>query len=255
MAERENSVLFSLKELRTIEDDRVRQEEEAVKAKAAAEAQAREAALRQAKEEEERKARDEQERMHRLQAEKERQLRETELKAEGEKHRAQLEAQARLEEARIHAEVQAKAQAQAKKPPIVAIVGSVVGVVAVAGAVLGWVLLVKMPAEQKARDEAHQREIIAMQKKFERQMDDIKDQAKRDLAAADKEMQERLALAKTAEEQDKIKREGEEKKNAIKSHAREVVKKAVDAAPVKPKKVGETKCKDPNDPLCGAGID
>ena len=52
---RENSVLFSLRELRRIEDDRVKKEQEAARAKAEAERQAKEAADRAARDAEERR--------------------------------------------------------------------------------------------------------------------------------------------------------------------------------------------------------
>src|SRR2546423_1901803 len=55
---RENSLLVSLRELRTIEDDRVKEEEDDVRKKAEAEARAREDTIRRAKEEEERKERE-----------------------------------------------------------------------------------------------------------------------------------------------------------------------------------------------------
>ena len=54
----ENSVLFSLCELRRIEDDRVKKEQEAARAKAEAERQAKEAADRATREAEERRARE-----------------------------------------------------------------------------------------------------------------------------------------------------------------------------------------------------
>ena len=52
----ENSVLFSLRELRRIEDDRVKKEQEAARAKAEGERQAKEAADRASREAEERRA-------------------------------------------------------------------------------------------------------------------------------------------------------------------------------------------------------
>ena len=55
---RENSVLFSLRELRRIEDDRVKKEQEAARAKAEAERQAKEAADRATRDAEERRIRD-----------------------------------------------------------------------------------------------------------------------------------------------------------------------------------------------------
>src|SRR5436189_71636 len=74
-----------------------------------AEGKAKEEAERLAIAEVERNKREDEDRLHRLQSEKERQVREEQMKLEAEKHRTQVEAASRLEEARIHAEVQATA--------------------------------------------------------------------------------------------------------------------------------------------------
>src|SRR5207245_1302589 len=55
---RENSLLISLKELRDIEEDRVKEEEDAVRAREDAERRAKEEAIRRAKEAEEAKIRE-----------------------------------------------------------------------------------------------------------------------------------------------------------------------------------------------------
>src|SRR6185369_16742017 len=68
--QRENSVLFSLKELRRIEDDRIRQEEADVQARVEAERHAREEAERRAREEVERRARDEADRVRKIEDDK-----------------------------------------------------------------------------------------------------------------------------------------------------------------------------------------
>jgi colicin import membrane protein len=249
MAEKESSVLFSLKELRNIEDDRVKQEEEAARAKVAAEVKAREDAARRAREAEEHKAREDQERMHRLQIEKERQLREAELRAEGEKHKAQLDAQARLEEARIQAEIQAKAHA--KKPPVGAIVGGVVGVVVLAGAVLGYVLGVYMPAREAAREKefAAQQE-LAIKHAVQKAKDDLSAEYDAKISNEKDEAKKALLIAEKKAKQDA-------QEAAIRSKVSSRTKGSGAAgvtAPPKPKKVGETKCKDPNDPLCGTDL-
>src|SRR2546423_15047796 len=61
--QRENSVLFSLKELRRIEDDRIRQEETDARARVEAERKAREDAERKAREDVERRHREEEDRI------------------------------------------------------------------------------------------------------------------------------------------------------------------------------------------------
>ena len=61
----ENSVLFSLRELRRIEDDRVKKEQETVRAKAEAERQAKEAAEQATREAEARRVHEEQDRIRR----------------------------------------------------------------------------------------------------------------------------------------------------------------------------------------------
>src|SRR5205085_1495635 len=82
---RDNSVLFSLKELRQIEEERVKQEEDAERARLEAERRAKDEAERLARDEAERKVRDEQDRVSRAQAERERQIREEQMRLEAEK--------------------------------------------------------------------------------------------------------------------------------------------------------------------------
>lgn len=252
MAERENSVLFSLKELRGIEDDRVKQEEEAARAKVAAEVRAKEDAVRKVKEEEERKAREEQDRMVRIQAEKEKQLREEQMKLEAEKHKAQVEAHARLEETRIQAEIHAKAHA--KKAPVGAIVGGVVGTVVLAGAVLGYVLGVYLPSQQKMIEERAAREqTIAVQRAIDKLKSDLDSEYSAKLATAKTEEERKLLLAQ--KDADQARQEAAIRSSKTPTHAvRPRADPNVVAAPPKPKKVGETKCKDPNDPLCGTDL-
>ena len=124
MAERrENSVLFSLNELRNIESDRVRGEEEAERARIEAERRAREDEIRRAKEAEEAKRRAEEDRVRRDIEEKERIVRENELRLKESERRAQIEAAAKLEQARIEAE--ARARIEGKKFPTTQVVAGV----------------------------------------------------------------------------------------------------------------------------------
>ena len=113
MAEqKESSVLFSLKELMSIEENRIREEEDAKKARAEQEVQARAEAERRAREEEERRLKDEDER--RRQEELRRKMEEAQIEAAKsaeiekrkleEQHRLQMEALARQQahEKEIH---------------------------------------------------------------------------------------------------------------------------------------------------------
>src|SRR5262245_17465196 len=133
MAERrENSVLFSLRELRQIEDERVKQEEDAEKAKVEAERVAKEDALRLAREEAERKAREEDDRLRKIQEDKDRQVRDEQNRLEAEKHRTQVEANVKIEEARLRAEAQSAA-AHRKPMRLVVGLGAVVFVLLAGG--------------------------------------------------------------------------------------------------------------------------
>ena len=258
MAERrENSVQFSLRELRQIEDERVKQEVDAEKARLDAERMAKEDAVRLAREESERKTRDEQERQRKLQEDKERQLREEQNRLEAEKHRAQVEAQTRLEETRVRAEVQAAA-AQ-KKPNLGLVFGLVGAILVLAGGTLGYVLLVYNPAQQAIADKKRADELAVIKRQFDeqraqfdKQQQDLKDQLNRTTDAAEKARLEAALAASQAAKQEVQNRE----------------KAAMDAArPSRPRVKGggggsktpgapgsnQPKC-DPNDPLCGSGL-
>jgi colicin import membrane protein len=151
MAERrENSVLFSLNELRNIEQDRVRGEEEAERARIEAERHAREEEIRRAKDAEEAKRRAEEDRVRREQEERDRIVREEELRLKESERRAQIEAAARLEQARIEAE--ARARIEGKKFPTTQVVAGVIALVVLAGSIMGY--LVHNHNEELARTQA-----------------------------------------------------------------------------------------------------
>src|SRR5215475_12807014 len=151
MAERrENSVLFSLRELRGIEEERVKGEEEAERARIEAERRAREEEIRRAKEAEEAKRRAEEERVRRDIEDKERVVREGELRLKESERRAQIEAAAKLEQARIEAE--ARARIEGKKFPTTQVVAGVIGLVLLAGGIMAY--LVYNHNEELARTQA-----------------------------------------------------------------------------------------------------
>ncbi len=164
MAERrENSVLFSLRELRNIEDERVKGEEEAEQARIEAERRAKEEAIRRAKEEEERKIREAEERALRERQERERHEREQHTRLQESERRAQIEAAAKLEQARIEAE--ARARMEAKKFPIGAVVGGVIGLIVLAGGIMGY-LVHQHNVELAQQQQAMQAQADAERKKL-----------------------------------------------------------------------------------------
>jgi hypothetical protein len=166
MAERrENSVLFSLRELRNIEDERVKGEEEAEQARMEAERRAKEEAIRRAKEEEERKIAEAEERVLRDRQERDRHEREQQTRLQESERRAQIEAAAKLEQARIEAE--ARARMDAKKFPIGAVVGGVIGLIVLAGGIMGYLVhehnveLAQQQHELQAKADADRKKIEA----------------------------------------------------------------------------------------------
>jgi hypothetical protein len=195
MAERrENSVLFSLRELRNIEDERVKTEEEAEQARIEAEQRAREEAIRRAKEEEERKIREAEDRVIRERQEREKHEREQQTRLQESERRAQIEAAAKLEQARIEAE--ARARQEAKKFPIGAVVGGVIGLIVLAGGIMGYLvhhhnvelaqqqqaLQAKADAERKKLEAEAAAQSAALKKELEElqgQLDNAKDDATR----------------------------------------------------------------------------
>ena len=242
MAERrENSVLFSLNELRNIESDRVRSEEEAERQRIEAERRAREDEIRRAKEAEEAKRRAEEDRVRREIEEKERVVRENELRLKESERRAQIEAAAKLEQARIEAE--ARARIEGKKFPTAQVVAGVVGLVVLAGATMGY--LVYNHNQELARTQAEAAaQLEAAQKK----------------AAAERAAEERALQAKLADLQGQLDKASSDAERA-QIRAKMAVASAAKArpAPSHESKKSEGKSskpaiKDTNDPLGGLGL-
>jgi len=129
----ENSVLFSLRELRRIEDDRVKKEQEAARAKAEAERQAREDAERRAREAEEQRARAEQDRARMAREADENRQREEQLRLQEAERRARVEGEMRINEERMRLEIQHRK----KHSPVKAVL-SVAGILVVIGGGIGY---------------------------------------------------------------------------------------------------------------------
>ncbi len=176
MAERrENSVLFSLRELRGIEEERVKGEEDAEKARIEAERRAREEEIRRAKEAEEAKRRAEEDRIRAEQSERERHAREDQLRLQESERRAQIEAAAKLEQHRIEAE--ARARMDAKKFPVGAVVGGVAGLIVVAAIIMGVLVhnhnveLARQQQELQAKADAERKQLAAQAEAEKRQIE------------------------------------------------------------------------------------
>jgi hypothetical protein len=147
---RENSVLFSLRELRTIEENRVQEEEDASRS-------AEEARLR-AKMDEERRKREEADAIAKAEADELRRIREEELRRNHEatvrvgeaSARAQAEHQAKLDQERLQHEMDIRRQEVSKKRPTWLLV--VAGVLAVAIGISIY-LIIQRNAENKRKQQ------------------------------------------------------------------------------------------------------
>jgi hypothetical protein len=200
MAERrENSVLFSLSELRKIEEDRIRQEDDARRAAAEAARRAQEEAAAQARADEERKRKDAEEFAMRERLEKERLAHEANTKVQEHERRLRVEADAKLREQQMHLEMQMKHKA----PPIKAIV-TVVGILLLVVCGLGYY----MYSQGVERDRIHKEQLAAA----EQARKDAEDAARKltkeinELQREQQELQKQLASAKTAAEREAIQR-------------------------------------------------
>ncbi|HVY36393.1 MAG TPA: hypothetical protein VHM31_00605 [Polyangia bacterium] len=208
---RENSVLFSLKELRRIEDDRVRREQDELAARREAERAAKEAAERAAREEEERIRRAEEERIRRAEEEKQARMREEQLRLEEAERRARVEADMQLQQERMRLEVQARA----KNSPVKAVLGVSLVLVAIGGG-----LAYKM-YQQHQTEMAAQRAQMALveQQKARIEAEKAKAEAeyKTQLAAIQKEMDDKLAHATSDIERARIREEATRQAMAVRS--------------------------------------
>ncbi|HEX3903635.1 MAG TPA: hypothetical protein VH853_12350 [Polyangia bacterium] len=188
---RENSVLFSLKELRRIEDDRVRVEQDELSARRESERAAKEAAERSAREAEERRQREEAERTRRAEEDHAAKSREDQMRLQEAERRARVEGEMRIHEERMRLEVQAKA----RNSPVKAVVTVALVIIAVAGGVT-----YRMYTQ-------HQTELAAQQAALEAERVEAKKreaELESRLAGIQKDMNDKLANAKSEEERSRI---------------------------------------------------
>ena len=208
---RENSVLFSLKELRRIEDDRVRQEQDELAARREAERAAKEAADRAAREAEDKRQRDEAERIRRAEEEAAARTREDQMRLQEAERRARVEGEMRIHEERMRLEVQTKA----KNSPVKAVVSVAVVIIAVAGG-LGYKMYTQHEAEMAAQ-RAELARVEAAKAKVEAEKAAAEAEYKSQMTAIQKEMNDRLATAKNDEERAKIRAEAVQRAQAART--------------------------------------
>jgi colicin import membrane protein len=249
MAERkESSVLFSLRELRSIEEERIaeeeaarrRAEEERKRAAEEAERRVREEAeaRRQAAEDAERRGREEVERRHR----------EERLRVEEAERRARVEAQANLEQQRLAHEMELRVMEVQRKRPTALIAVAAVLLLAVGG--LGF-LAYKKSQESEQLD----KQLAALLDQIDKtkaEADILDAKYAKDLQAIRdaKTTEAREAAERQAEETRRQKAEKQQALDNLRKRARD---KGGDARPKEPKqedKTIKTNC-DVNDPLCG----
>jgi hypothetical protein len=198
MAERrENSVLFSLKELRNIEDGRVKKEKEEADARVEAERAAKAAAERARVEAEERARREEEDRVRRIEEEKLNREREEQIRLQEAERRARVEGEVRLQEQRLHLEAQAKRE---QKSPMKAIMGVTGALVLIAGG-LGY----KMYSDHQAELSVERARAAEIQEQAKREKAEVEAR----LAAIQKDMDAKLSKAQTDAERAQIKLEAE----------------------------------------------
>ena len=184
----ENSVLFSLKELRRLEDERVKAEADARRAQAEAERRAKVEAEQRARDEETRRAREEEERRRRAESEREARQREDRLRVEEAERRARVEGELKLREQQLLGE-QRQRHGQGRR------FGRSAGMAAATGALLfvavGGGLTAWASRQHQAEKESLEREIarrdeqaLAAQLAFEAKIHALEEKALRDVAAA-----------------------------------------------------------------------
>jgi hypothetical protein len=196
---RDNSVLIALKELRGMEDERVKREQEEARARIEAERAAAEATVRRAREEEEARRRAEEDRVRRIEEEKQNRIREDQLRVEEAERRARVEAEMKLQEERMRLEIQSRAHSRS---PVKAVIGAVAVV-----ALVGGILLYRLNAQHHEEQAAALRERQLVEEKANAREAEFKAQ----LTQIKREMDEKMKAAKSEAERMKIRADAEAK--------------------------------------------
>jgi hypothetical protein len=210
---RENSVLFSLRELRTIEESRVKEEEDA--------AQAAEEARIRARMDEEKRQREAQEAKERAVLEAARleretaeaRVREEQLRIQEAEARARADHQANLEAQRLAHEMDIRKTEASKKRPVALVVAMLLFAVITVGAVLFMIQRSNEKAEaDKKRQEAEvaREKADQISKQKEKETAELKATvdgliaAQKDLDNQMRESERQLAAATTQADRDKV---------------------------------------------------
>jgi colicin import membrane protein len=250
MAEKkESSVLFSLRELREIEEERIQEEHTAKKRAEEERIRAQQEAERRAREEEEGRRRAAEDAERRAREAVENREREERLRVEEAERRARVEAQAQLEQQRMHKELEIRAiEAQKKKPTwLIAVAGGLVLVVGILGF---WAYNRSQEADKERRENeaklaALLKDIDTTQAEFNRLSKETEDKYTKLLNAKTEE--EKAAAARELEE---AKRRQEAKGKALEGLKDRARKERASGVEKKDDGKIDVKC-DPNDPLCG----
>lgn len=210
---RENSVLFSLRELRSIEETRVKEEEDAAKATEEARIRARMEQERIHREAEEAKVRAAEDAARREHETREQRVREDALRVQEAEARARAEHQAQLEAHRLQQEMEIRRQEVQKKWPVWLVVAVGIFAVVTAGAII-FMVQSSNKADQAAIDKRRADEMAAeadkARKAAEQAQADLKrqvDDMTAELGKLDDQMREserQLAAASTNAERDKV---------------------------------------------------
>jgi len=191
----ENSVLIALKELRGMEDARVKREQDEEAARVEAERAAKEAAARRAREEEEARVRAEEERLRRLEEEKQARIREDQLRVEEAERRARVEGEMKLQEERMRLEISARAQ---HKSPMKAVAAGIAVVL-----LIGGVVIYRMNAKHQAEQAAQAEQARIRDEQAKARENELVNK----IAAIQRDMNEKLKQATTEAERAAIRAE------------------------------------------------
>ena len=184
---RENSVLFSLRELRQIEENRVQEEEHAVRSAEEARATAAQEAERRRREAEEAKARAERDEFLRIEQARENAEREARMRVESAEAAERQRVQAALEQQRLQQEMELRRAEVAKKRPTWMLVVTGFAIVGtIAAGIFAVHLIGSSAADRAAKETAERARDQAVQEAKEAQ--DKVEKLSNDLADLDKKV-------------------------------------------------------------------
>lgn len=247
---RESSVLFSLRELRQIEDDRVKTEESVARQKVEDERARVLAEERRVRDEAERVRREAEEAARLKEEAEENRNREEQLRLEETERKHRVEAQMRLEEQRLKLEIEAKARANSTRKAKV-LVSATGAMVLLVGALFAYAW--KANADREETKRMTSAAIAAKEKAFNELLQKANDEAKQIAMLQDQTAKDVDELKRTQDaDQQRLIRERIERRQREMAAAADRERAARDAAEARrraPVKI--TNCKNPNDPLCG----